>query len=242
MHRYPINEPLLYGSSLRCSTNLTYLPTPDAQQEHILPQEETGIVDPGETHLYIALSPPHGPPDTSASTISEGTANGQVENSSEKATLPIPKLAVDFPTTGYIMPSFTNTLVGVGPICDAHCTVIFTKQDVTVLLTKCKAILIGWRDKKLPRIWRLALKPTEELINNHVTTRTKNSRSAQCLRPTKRRSTSAIHACTFRSYQSTNHPHTSLHTYEKTYQKIHEKISTSHQMANQDLRADRKSA
>ena len=34
------------------------------------------------------------------------------------------------------------------------------------------------------------------------------------------------------SYQSTNYPHISLHTYKKTYQKLHGKFSTSHQMAN----------
>ena len=41
-----------------------------------------------------------------------------------------------------------------------------------------------------------------------------------------------IHDFYFRSDQSTNHQHTSLHTYAKKYQKIHGKISTSHQIAN----------
>ena len=69
------------------------------------------------------------------------------------------------------MPSFTNTLVGVGPICDAACTVVFTKQDVTVLSPEGKVIIIGWGEMKLPRLWRFALKPTEELIKNHTSTR-----------------------------------------------------------------------
>ena len=51
MHRYPINEPLFYKASLSCSPPLTYIPTPDAQQGHILPQQDTGIVDSGATHL-----------------------------------------------------------------------------------------------------------------------------------------------------------------------------------------------
>ena len=76
------------------------MPTPDAQQEHILPQQDTGIVDSGATRLYIAPSTPHGLPEKVAATISVGTANGQVEKSSAKATLPIPQLAADFPTTG----------------------------------------------------------------------------------------------------------------------------------------------
>ena len=45
------------------------------------PQQDTVIVDSGEIHLYIAPSAPHGPPNTSAETISVGTANGQVEKS-----------------------------------------------------------------------------------------------------------------------------------------------------------------
>ena len=102
-------------------------------QEHILPQQKTGIVDSGATHLYISPTAPHGPPDTSSATIKVGTANVQVGTSAAKAALSIPQLAADFPTTGYIMPSFTNTLIGVGPICDANCTVVFKKKDVTVL-------------------------------------------------------------------------------------------------------------
>ena len=69
------------------------------------------------------------------------------------------------------MPSFTNKLVGVGPIYDAYCTVVFTKQDVKLLSPKGKAIITGWGEKKLPRLWRFALKPTDELIKNHTTTR-----------------------------------------------------------------------
>ena len=137
-----------------------------------------GIVDSGATHLYIAPSAPHGPPDTSAATISVGTANGQVEKYSAKSTLPIPHLAADFPTTGCIITSFTNTLIGVGPICDADCTVIFTKKDVTVLSPKSTAVLTGWRDKNLPRIWRFALKPTEQLIH-YYTTRSQTNTAAR---------------------------------------------------------------
>ena len=66
------------------------------------------------------------------------------------------------------MPSFTNTLIGAGPICDAYCTVVFTKKDVTVISPKGKAILTGWREKNLPRLWRFALKPTEQLIKYYT--------------------------------------------------------------------------
>ena len=110
----------MYEASLSCSPTLMYMTTQNEQQEHILPQQHTGIVDSVETHLYIAPTAPHGPPDTSSATIKVGTSNGQVEKSASKDTLPIPQLAADFPTTGYIMPSFTKKLIGVGPICDAN--------------------------------------------------------------------------------------------------------------------------
>ena len=103
-------------------------------------------------HLYISPTAPHGPLEISSATIKVGTANGQVENSAAKANLPIPQLAADFPTMGYIMTSFTNTLIGVGPICDANCTAIFKKKDVIVLSPEGKTILTGWREKKLPRL------------------------------------------------------------------------------------------
>ena len=60
------------------------MPTQYEGKEHILPQQHTRIVDSGATHLYIAPSSPHGPPDTSAATIKVGTANGQIEISAKK--------------------------------------------------------------------------------------------------------------------------------------------------------------
>ena len=150
------------------------MPTLYEEKENILPQQHTGILDSGATHLYIAPNAPHGPLDTSTATVKVGTANGQVATSAAKSTLPIPQLAADLPTTGYIMPSFTNTLIGVVPICDANCTVVFKKKDVTVLLPKVKTILQGWREKKLPILWSFSLKPTDRSIKDYTT---KNQKS-----------------------------------------------------------------
>ena len=123
----------MYESSLSCSPNQTYMPTLYEENESSLPQQHTLIVDSGATDLYIAPNSPHGPLDTSADTIKVGTANGQVATSAAKSTMSTPQLAADLPTTGYIMPDFTNTLIGVGPICDANFTVVFKKNYVTVL-------------------------------------------------------------------------------------------------------------
>ena len=114
----------MYESSLRCS------PT---QQENILQQHHTGIVDSGATHICIAPSAPQVHTNTKSTPINVDMANGEVVKSTATATLPIPQSAADFLTTGYIIPSFTNTLIGVGTIYDADYKVLFKKKDVVVI-------------------------------------------------------------------------------------------------------------
>ena len=164
----------MYESSLSCSHTQTYMPTQYEKKENILPQQQTRILDSEATHLYIVPTVPHGPLDTSAATIKVRMANGKIETSATKCTLPIPQLATDFPTTGYIMPSFTNTLIGVGPVYDANCTIVFKKKDLTLLSPEGKPVLIGWREKKLPRLWSFPLKPNYNSINNYITTNQKS--------------------------------------------------------------------
>ena len=71
----------MYEASLICSPTLTYMPTQIYKQEHILPQQLTGILDSGAMHIYIAPTASHGTTETSADTIKLGTANGQVKTS-----------------------------------------------------------------------------------------------------------------------------------------------------------------
>ena len=66
------------------------------------------------------------------------------------------------------MSSFTNTIVGVGPICDADCTVLFTKHNLTVFSPEGKLILTGWREKDMPKLWRFALRPIKEHLPNQA--------------------------------------------------------------------------
>ena len=79
-----------------------------------LSPNDTVVVDLGASHIYIAPSAPHGPPDITTPTVHVGTSTGAVQRSSATAALPITQLANDFPTTGNIMPNFTNTLIGAG--------------------------------------------------------------------------------------------------------------------------------
>ena len=68
------------------------------------------------------------------------------------------------------MPAFTNTLIGAGPICDADCTVVFKKKDVTVLSPNGEPILQGWREEKLPHLWRVALSSDKNKKGTYTTT------------------------------------------------------------------------
>ena len=47
----------MYEASLSCSPTLMYIPTPDLQQEYILPQQDTGIVDSGAAQTVIHKPP-----------------------------------------------------------------------------------------------------------------------------------------------------------------------------------------
>ena len=148
-----------------------------AAARKFLLQRDIFIVNSGATHLYITPTARHCSLKTSAPKISVGTATRHVEGSSATATLPIPQLAAYFPTTGYIMTSFTNTLVGAGPTCDADCTVLFGKHDVTVFSFGGKPTLTGWREKEIPKLCRHALIPNKELLL-HQNTEIKKKRSA----------------------------------------------------------------
>ena len=47
---------------------------------------------------------------------------------------------------------------------------MFRKEDVTVMSPEGKPILRGWREKKLPRLWRFALIPDEREERKYTTT------------------------------------------------------------------------
>ena len=79
--------------------------------------------------------------------------------SSDTAEAATPQLAHNFPTTGYVMPEFKHTLVGISTICDAGYKVTFSAQYVTVFAPNGKTILTGWRKAAGAKLWRFDLNP-----------------------------------------------------------------------------------
>ena len=59
------------------------------------------------------------------------------------------------------MPGFRYTLVGVGPLCDADCTVTFTHEAFIVRYIQGTAVLTGWSEATWVRLWRISLQPGE---------------------------------------------------------------------------------
>ena len=60
------------------------------------------------------------------------------------------------------MPGFRHTLIEVGLLCDADCTVTFACEAVIVRDTRGTPVLTGWRENSGPRLWRISLQPGEE--------------------------------------------------------------------------------
>ena len=128
----------------------------------------------GATHIYIDPSVPYIDADLAAKKITVGTYNDQLACSCATESLPVPQVGHNFPTEGYIILSFFNTLVGIGRICDAGCYVTFSKHDVTFCNPRGRPILTVCRDHKItPNIWRFALQPHPTYIPTpHAATET----------------------------------------------------------------------
>jgi hypothetical protein len=83
---------------------------------------------------------------------------------------------------GHVMPSFTNSLIGLGPFVVTGHSVIFTATGVLVIHPDGHSILDSWREAAGERLWRFPLTPPHDtpdevrdtksvtcaLLNNHV--------------------------------------------------------------------------
>ena len=121
--------------------------------------QATSIIDSRATDIYFSTDAPMVNIDRSAPKVTVGTATGQTQSSAGTGELNLPKLPYDFPVTGHIMPGFKHTLIGVGPLWDADCTVPFTRADVIVRESQGSPVLTGWREQSGPRLWIISLQP-----------------------------------------------------------------------------------
>jgi hypothetical protein len=126
-----------------------------------LPATHTGIADSGANGFYFAPGAPVTNHDQTAPTVGVRVANGHPERSVAQATLAsVPSLPPSA-MQGHIMPSFTHTLIGLGPFADLGCKILFTKTAVTVYHPDGHPILARWRDLEGHRLWYFPLQPTQ---------------------------------------------------------------------------------
>ena len=107
---------------------------------------DTGIVDYRATDIYFAADAPIVNINPSDPTVKVDTATGKKQQSTGTGDLNLPQIPSGLPITGHIMPGFRHTLIGVGPLCDADCTVAFTSEAVIVRDIQGMTVLTGWRE------------------------------------------------------------------------------------------------
>lgn len=105
----------------------------------------TAIADSGVSGVYLRSGAPYAGLDKVAPVVSVGTVTGQVHRSSAECKLQVPELRE---LKAHVLPSFQNSLVGLGPLCDAGHSVLFTKESVQVRNPHGAILLTRWLCKK----------------------------------------------------------------------------------------------
>jgi hypothetical protein len=118
--------------------------SPPTSNPSNLPVNYTGIADTGASGIYFTKNAPVNYRNTSAPSIRVGIADSTIARSSASAQLKLTNLPPSA-RQGHVMPSFTRTLFGIAPLCDADLTIIFTKHDVKAINQARATILKGWR-------------------------------------------------------------------------------------------------
>lgn len=149
-------------------SGLTCLSVSPAVRSPLKNSQPSAILDSGATGQYFTPADAVALIDINegAPTITVGSCTGEGAKSSATARLNLPNLPQQL-EDGHIMPSFVHSLVGLGPFCDADCTVTFTKTDVTVYAPDGTPIITGWREADGAKLWRFALCPPDTEVWHH---------------------------------------------------------------------------
>jgi hypothetical protein len=102
-------------------------------------------------------APPFANYNPGAPTVSITVANGCPKHFVASATLASVSALPPPMMSSYVMPSFTHTLIGLGPFANQGCKIVFNKTLVTVFHPNCHPILKGWRDLDGPQLWQFPL-------------------------------------------------------------------------------------
>jgi hypothetical protein len=129
-----------------------------------LNKRTTALIDSGASSIFLTPNTPMANLRPNPPAITVGAAAGPPTTSSALCTLALPSLPSDFPNSGHVMPGFHENLVGIGPICDAKYSVLFTEDAVHILNPTGTVVLTGWRKDTGHRLWRMSLLPDKECV------------------------------------------------------------------------------
>jgi hypothetical protein len=142
-----------------CKNNYYHAIATDYIPNHLptTPAHHTGIADSGASGFYFAPDAPVTNYNPQAPTIGVRVANGCPERSVASATLASASSLPPAAMSGHVMPSFSHTLIGLGPFANQGCNIVFTKTSVTVYHPNGQPILSGWWDETGPCLWHFPL-------------------------------------------------------------------------------------
>ena len=67
------------------------------------------------------------------------------------------------------MPQFRHNLIGIGPLCDHGCRILFEETSVTVLFKDNTVLFTGYREQAGSKLWRFSLRPEHTILQQFPT-------------------------------------------------------------------------
>ena len=120
------------------------------------PELDTAIADTGASSFYLTPKAPCTNINPTALQVLVGTTGGPPHRSSAFCGLLQDNLPV---VAGHSIPNFHHNLMGIGPLCNHNCPIVFENKTVTVFPPENNVLLRGWREKNGAKIWHFALRP-----------------------------------------------------------------------------------
>ena len=113
----------------------------------VLPPSESAIADTGASGFYLILKAPCANINPAAVKILVNTSGGLPHQSSASCNLLLPNLPV---CSGHIMPQLHHNLMGIGPLCDHNCRVVFAKNHSKSITRTTTSFSAGGAIQKAP--------------------------------------------------------------------------------------------
>ena len=108
----------------------------------------------GGRSIYLTPKAPCANINPNSLKVLTSTADGLPHQSSALCNLLHTNLRV---TSGHIIPQFHHKLMGIGPLCDHICRVLFEKKPVTVYSRDNNVLLRRLRELKGAKLWRFTI-------------------------------------------------------------------------------------